>query len=227
VAKELTQPEQRRPRTFYDQHDRTWETVIDIRTGHAAGPWEPKFQAPWYPEAKYIRHDPSDDRRILIDYDRNVRDAKRAMDDYDDLRMKVAMDQYGSAFTSKLGETHEDDPPELKKLVGGPPFPVAFPEAALEGNRWVLGFSTTIPKWAYAFVAAQNKVERKYLDADEEVERAVDLDETHDPEATGGKRVKVKRKPTEYNAFVAQHKGLPLAEIGRLWREQKQAASAA
>jgi hypothetical protein len=220
VAKELSQPEQRSYRSFYDQHDRQWGAPVDKRTGHSVGPWEPKFQAPWLPEAKYIKHVPTDDRLIRIDYESNILDLKRAMDAYDDLRLKTAMDQYGSAFTSKLGQTAEEDPPELKRLVGKPPFPAAFPEAAKEGNRWVLGFESRIPKWAYP-----------YLDADEEVEKAVDLDERFDPEATGGKRKPVSsgRGKSKYTAFVkdaiATGQARNIKEAAQLWNKEVAASA--
>ena len=229
MPKELSQPERRRYRTFTDQHGRLWGTAIEVSSGHSCGPWEAKFEAPWLPDAKYLRHHSTDDRLVLIDYDRNVRDAKEAMDAYDDLRLKVAMDQYGSAFTSKLGKTHDEDPPELKQLVGAPPFPVAWSEAAQEGNKWVLGFSNIIPKWAYPLLKQEDAPARKYLDADEEVEKAVDLDEAFDPEAKGGKREPVaSRGQQDYRAFVAEQTkaGKGLKEIGALWKERKTAVAA-
>jgi hypothetical protein len=236
VAKELSQPERRKYRTFHDQHGRLWGSTIDITNGHSCGPWEAKFEAPWLPDFKYIHHHPTDDRLIVIDYDRNVLDAKDAMDAYDDVRLKTAMNQYGSAFTSKLGKTYDEDPPELKQLVGGPPFPVAWSEAAQEGNKWVLGFTNVIPSWAYPLLAQEALTPRKYLDADEEaalaevaaVEEAVDLDEAHDPEATGGKRVPVRTTAqAEYTGFVKEmvRLGKNLKEIGALWRERKTEAS--
>lgn len=228
MPKELSQPETRLYRTFRDPHDRIWGSAVDKRTGHSVGPWEPQFEAPWYPEAKYIKHNPSDDRLILIDYDRNISDLKEAQDAYDDLRLKVAMNQYGSAFPSKLGKTHEEDPPELKALVGQPPFPSAFPEAAKEGNKWVLGLTNVVPAWAYVYLHAQEAPKRKYLDADEEVEKAVDLDEQFDPDAKGGKREPVGRGQSAYTAFVSEmsKQGKNLREIAQSWRERKEAVNA-
>lgn len=229
MSKELSQPETRAYRTYRDQHDREWGAPIDKRTGHAVGPWEPKFVAPWYPEAKYVKHHPRDDRLVQIDYDSNIHDLKEAHNAYDDLRLKAAMNMYGSAFPTKLGKTAEEDPPELREIVGLPPRPLAFPEAAKEGNRWVLGFTNTIPTWAYALVAAEEPHQRKYLDADEELETRLDIEEEHDPEAKGGKRVQV-RGPgkSAYTDFVKEQSALGknLKEISQMWRERKLAAAA-
>ena len=232
MAKELEQPAQRRPKSYFDRHDRKWTTVIDIRTGHSCGPWEPQFTAPVYPEMKYIRHDLKDDRYIIIDYDRWIRDARDAADGYDDFRQKTAIDQYGSAFTSKLGVTPDEDLPELRRLVGEPPKPVEFPEACKAGNKWALGLTNVIPTWAYALLPRATAPVRKYLDADEEVvEKAVTLDEQFDPKATGGKRVPVPRKSgqSEYTAFMGEQRraGKSLKEISQLWKEYKGAAVAA
>lgn len=225
----MTQPERRSYNVFVDQHGREWGTVIDIKTHHSCGPWEPRFSAPWLPDFKYIRHVKGSFRDILIDYDRNITDARDAMDAYDDMRLKTAMNLYGNAFTERLGQTHADDPPDLQKLTGKPPFPIAYPEAAKEGNKWVLGFSNVIPKWAYALLAVTQEPERKYADAeDEEVERAVDLDEQFDPEATGGKREPVKTGLNAYEAFYREQKafGKNQREIQTLWRERKNTVAA-
>lgn len=229
AAKELEQPEQRRYATFQDEHGRTWGTDIDIRTGHSCGQWEPRFQAPWIPEAKYIRHDLKNSHRIIIDYDKNIRDLKDAHSEFDDLRFRAAQQEWGSAAGSKMGKTYEEDAPELTRMVGKPPRPVQFPEAAKEGNKWVLGFSNLIPTWAYPLLEAETRVEKKYLDAEEEdLEKRLDLEEKHDPKATGGKKQPVgARGHSEYTAFVKAHKGKPLTEISKLWKAHKAAAAAA
>lgn len=224
---ELSQPERRAYNVFVDQHGREWGTAIDTKTQHSCGPWEPQFTAPWYPEHKYIRHVPKSYRNILIDYDKNIADLKDAHDAYDDLRLKTAMNQYGNAFTDRLGASHYEDPPELQKLTGKPPFPIAYPEAAKEGNKWVLGQSNVIPRWAYALLAVTQEQTRKYLDAeDEAVEKAVDLDEQFDPEAKGGKREPVVKGVQAYESFMAEQKanGKSHREAQDLWRSRKVAA---
>lgn len=221
---EQSQPERRSYNVFVDQHGREWGTPIDTKSGHSCGPWEPRFTAPWLPEFKYIKHVPKSFRNIYIDYAKNITDLKEAHDAFDELRLKTAMNQYGNAFTERLGQSHEEDPPELQKLTGKPPFPLAYPEAAKEGNKWVLGFSNVIPKWAYALLAVSQEPERKYLDADdEEVEKAVDLDEQFDPEATGGKREPVRKGVEAYEAFYKEQRALGKShkEAQSLWRERK------
>ncbi len=229
MAKELDQPGQRSYSIFVDQHGREWGTVIDIRTGHSAGQWEPKFEAPWYPEYKYIRHVGKNSRHIFLDYDQNIADLRDAHDEYDELRLKTAMDQYGNAFTQRLGKTHDEDPPELKRLTGKPPFPIAWAEAAKEGNRWVLGFSNLIPKWAYPLLHAANEPERKYLDAeDEDLEKRLDLEEAFDPEATGGKKEPVSNAGLQaFETFMAEQKaaGKSHKEAQAAWRERKAAVA--
>jgi len=228
VAQEQSQPERRSYNVFVDQHGREWGTTIDKTTGHSCGPWEAQFQAPWYPDlnTKTLRHIPKSFRNIEIRYDIIIADLKDAWDAYDERRLKMAMDQYGNAFTERLGKTHEDDPPELQKLTGKPPFPLAWPEAAQEGNKWVLGFSNVIPPWAYPLLHAAKTPERRYLDAEEAVEKAVDLDEQFDPEAKGGKREPVRSGVAAYEAFVAEQKanGRTHKEALNLWRERKAAA---
>lgn len=191
MAKELEQPQQRRPAVFADQHGRDWRTIIDIRTGHAAAPFEPDFTAPWYPDTIYVEHDPADARKVRIAYGKILSHFRDAHDAYEDLRFRVAEEMWGSAFITKMGETYEDDDPQLRKKIGSPPSEIAYPEAALEGNRWVLGFTDKVPPFFVPILEKQRRTlgGRKYLDADE----AATLDETFDPDASGGKKAKVGR----------------------------------
>lgn len=193
MAKEISQAEQRRFQVFADQHNRDWGAPIDIRTGHAVGPFSPRFKAPWYPDSQFIRHDPNDQRKIIIDYYAIVTERDDAMGEYEMNRLRAAQSLYGAAFTSMLGKTPYDDPPELVNKVGAPPMSRHFPAAAQEGNQWILGFSEKVPKWAQEILdrEAAKRNARLYLDADD----AVDIDEQFDPDATGGKTEPVgKRK---------------------------------
>lgn len=227
MAKELSQPERRGYSLFYDQHNREWGAPIELATGHACGPWEARFKAPWLPEDKYIRHQ-GRTNKIVIDYTKNVADLKDAHNEFDELRFRAAQQEWGTAAMSKMGRTYEEDAPELRRMVGKPPRPIEFPEACLEGNQWVLGFSNTVPKWAYPLLEVEQKVERKYLDADEEdLEKRLDLEEQFDPKATGGKKQPVKKGLTPYQEFVKANPKKSMKEISVLWKEQKAAVATA
>jgi hypothetical protein len=193
MAKELEQPQYLRYATKSDQHGRDWGGVIDIRTGTSVGPLDPKFTAPWYPDHAWIRHDPKDGRKIRIDYDGMLAQLREAHREYEDRRFRTAQNMYSAAFHTMMGDSYDNDPPEMQRKVGPPPTAVAFPEAAAEGNKWVLGFTDSVPKWAQAILDRERakRSGKKYLDADD----AADLDEQFDPVAVGGKVEKVGSTP--------------------------------
>lgn len=117
-------------------------------------------------------------------------------------------------------------PAELMKIAGSGPrrIPRAFIEAAAGGNRWALGLTEKIPAKAEALLAelkplALRKQHRNIIGFDpladdetddeltpaaaklhdpmaDELENLLDLEEQHDPKATGGQKVKPPEKRT-------------------------------
>ena len=116
---------------------------------------------------------------------------------------------------------------DLESVVGPPPFPPRLLiEAAAAGNKWALGLSEAIPPKAEQAIkeAMEHMTTRRRADvpdvdpfaeegedetplptwgapdpfaADPDLEARLDLEEQHDPEATGGKKLpkRVKKQP--------------------------------
>lgn len=115
------------------------------------GPLNPMgWEAPWIPEDKYIVESVGrvtssggfitrqglQEQRFRIDYEKMRIDYKAQMDVYYEKAVQEASDKnmplpdYGSVI-----------PYKLRVIIGRPPKSPKIPEAALAGDRWLLGFS--------------------------------------------------------------------------------------
>jgi hypothetical protein len=95
--------------------------------------------APWVPENQYMQMSMGtlQTNRFRIMYERMITDYRQAMDDFyqraaaEALQANLPIPEYGEALGWKL-----------RAIVGMPPRSPRIPEAALAGDRWLLGFST-------------------------------------------------------------------------------------
>jgi hypothetical protein len=97
---------------------------------------------------------------------------------------------YGDAMASAI----EHPSPALLAEVGPKPFPVEPVLACKQGNKWALGLSDDDTRGVGQYLAKfVEDTEPDFTDAD----RWGDLEDEMDPDATGGKKVKVKTKATK------------------------------
>lgn len=170
--------DQRRKRSYAiytDQHGRTWGAVIENKTGDPAGPLEPQFSAPLRPLDKYITIN-SNRRQVVIRYADIIRDIVTANEEWDTQLRSYARKSYGT----KAPEAIANPPADLLDMVGPKPREMREPwEAAMQGNKWILGLSTAKPTWAKAYFPEevvkpkntfQMETTNRYPDADEAVE---------------------------------------------------------
>jgi len=158
---------------YTDQHDRPWGAIIENKTGDPCGPLEPQgWHAPILPLDKFVTIN-SRQRKLFIRYEDIILDIEDANRDWEESLREHARKMYGMQATAMIA----NPTPELLDLVG--PRPKArreIWEAAMQGNKWVLGQAKNKPAWAEEFLptislqqkARKVEITRKYPDADEE-----------------------------------------------------------
>jgi len=159
---------------YTDQHGRAWGAIIENKTGDPCGPLEPQFHAPVLPLDKFVTIN-SRQRKLTIRYADIILDKEDA-----DTAWEASLREYArKLYDDKAPGAIEHPTPALIDLVGPKPKGRReIWEAAMQGNKWILGFDAKKPAWAEEFfpTAAQEqkrrevKVTRTYPDADEEPE---------------------------------------------------------
>ena len=123
-------------RIFTDQHGRVWGADIENATQAPCGPISAKFKSPLRIASKYVKLADALRGVLHIDYDHWLTDLDEAHRNYlsEVVRQKRRMSP---------AQPHliKDDNPDLLLVVGEPPPPIEQVQAALSGNRWVLGIS--------------------------------------------------------------------------------------
>lgn len=198
MPNEMMQHERRTEITAPDQHGRLWATCIDLTDKYkgACGPVIPQFKAPWVPEAKYIRCD-GRTMKVTLDYDRAIADCQEAEVRWEERLHTLAVQMFGT----KAAQAIEERDKVLFKEVGPKPASSLLPKAAKAGNPWLLGVpGYAMPEWAAPlFVKRLTPQEEElanlaYAAPDvSDVDKYEDYSDAHDPDATGGKRVKVRQ----------------------------------
>lgn len=173
AGQDRSQATKRRYRFYLDQHKRKWGSAVENKTGEPCGPFEKQgWTAPLQPEPKYMTVDPVENT-LYIDYEQWVRDIDEAHA-YWHARLREAAGQiYGQGA---VGEAIKNPQPELLDRVGPQPNQRKEPvEAAMLGNKWVLGLTDLKPAWAYEFFPDEEEAEpeeviitNKYPDVGEE-----------------------------------------------------------
>jgi hypothetical protein len=187
-----------------DQHGREWHAIFDT-----AARWVvtmmPRFAAPWLPDPKYIAAITtrggvgSMPDAIAIDYRAWLEDNHRAWDKYFDNLLKIGGKMPGvdamTAYTHAKDGAWEKIPSGLLAELGQTPEPDDYAKAAMADNKWVLGLTAAIPAWAAPLVALKEAQQREASRGvkDGDLDKYRDEEEDFDPDAVGGKVVKVKR----------------------------------
>lgn len=147
-----SQARQRSLAIFYDQHKdgdrfpngRPWWCYVERPADGAAMPMpvgelQPHgWDAPWYPESKYVAMAVGrlSDNHFRLDYQRMITDYTAELRAYYAKAVREAAAQnfkapvYGGAVEYRL-----------RMIVGEAPKSPKVPEAALAGDRWLLGFT--------------------------------------------------------------------------------------
>ncbi len=145
-----TDQSRRRAYAIYtDQHGRPWGASIENKTGDPCGPMEPQFRAPLRPNDKYLTVN-SRMRQIVIRYADMILDIEEANAEWDRELRDFARMNYGD----KAHEAILNPPPALLDLVGPKPNGIGAREpweAAMQGNKWILGLADAKPQWAEEF----------------------------------------------------------------------------
>jgi|SRR5215467_3237817 len=96
------------------------------------------WDAPWTPDATYMQMSIGtlQTNKFRITYERMIADYRWAMEEF---YQRAA--QEAAAFDLKIPEFGEALGWKLRAIVGKPPRSPRIPEAAMAGDRWLLGFS--------------------------------------------------------------------------------------
>lgn len=158
---------------YTDQHGRQWGAIIENKTGDPCGPLEPQFHAPVRVLDKFITVN-SRQRKLQIRYADIILDIQQANMAWEESLREYARKLYGMDAARMI----QNPTPELLDMVG--PRPIGQKEiweAAMQGNKWILGFSSAKPAWAEEFFPDKPAVQqaqelvlsgKTYPDADEE-----------------------------------------------------------
>lgn len=158
---------------YTDQHGRAWGANIENRTGDPCGPLEPQFAAPIQALDKFITVN-SRQRKLHIRYADIILDIQQANRDWEESLREYARKMYGMDAAKMI----QSPSPELLDVVGPRPHgQKEIWEAAMQGNKWILGFSSAKPAWAEEFFPDKPAVQeaqklvltgRTYADAEDE-----------------------------------------------------------
>lgn len=167
MAQDKGQHTKRRGRKLPDQHGRMWEFQEDKACGAPVGPinargWKDRLRTP----QKYKVYD-EQNSQIRINWAQWETDLKAAHQAWGDVLRRTAISMYGQGASEAI----KYPPPELLETVGEKPQPIELILAARRGNKFVLGLSDEMPKWAEPFFAPKvDPFAMTFPDADQEFE---------------------------------------------------------
>jgi hypothetical protein len=165
----------RRYAEFTDQHGRLFGAEVEGETGHPCGPVKCLHRTPagnlppWLPESKYLVFDSVKQGVVTIDYPQAIADRQASVDRWEAEKNRLAL----LIAPSRVIEEVEAPSAALLSIIGARPPGPEIVEAASQGNKWALGLTDAMPKWAEPFMAIQGPVKAKpavrlYPDADED-----------------------------------------------------------
>lgn len=125
MAKAKDQADGRRNGVVRDQHEREYFVVIEKATGDPCCAFQPKYEAPLYPEMGYCRVRKDEPNRFDIQYEAWIQDLRAA---HQERRREEARFRAQRVTDDVIAE-----------MLGPPPRPAAPVIAAKQGNRYVLG----------------------------------------------------------------------------------------
>lgn len=202
-AKVLSQSERRRAWRARDEFGRLWESTIDIISQGTCAPINPKgWNDPLNTPQKYLVKaltvDPDTGQlgiRIIPALELWASDLEQSHKEYDQRLYNDALTLFGEGGP----KAYEDRIPALTNYTGLAPQAMEPVLAALAGYEWALGLSDKDPKNIGRFFpkkeTARERFERELRERDE-TDELLDIEEAADPEATGGKRERVRKART-------------------------------
>ena len=194
MAKEMSQTDRREYAVFPDDFGRLWETTIDIV---AKGPcaainpkgWNDPLNTPQQYLVQALGKDQYGQRCLKLKEQLIVwRDfLKKKAHEYDQTLYNDAMMLFGAEGP----KAYEERSPALLNYTGEGPQAWEPVEAAIQGNSAALGKKPleSDPRVAKYFVKKQ-ATSLSFSDED-----LMDLEEQHDPDALGGKKIPKTKKP--------------------------------
>jgi hypothetical protein len=233
-------------RIYRDQHNRQYDVTVDTRD--PALTWVaipiPRYKVPdkrMYPPANFLKPVLQEMGRMRVDYDAWLALTIENEDAFNTELLKICQAQNPNDAL----RLYENPTKEILRLAGPRPMPSELVRAMRAGNAWALGMkpANEVPPWVNTSIkewikkgTPRNAVVVKDDDARfliEDAEQYADYEEQHDPNATGGKRQKVRKSPTTpmavaYQHFVKKHtaEGKNLKEISVLWKVEKEQLAA-
>lgn len=186
------QPATRRPGFLTDQHGRKWFANIDRKSGCPVGVIQPhEWTAPWYPPQGVLKTNAEDPTKLRIDYEGLLSALMDDIEKWESLYRKTALQQ---------GWDPEDKNKErnVLEIIGPRPKAVEPIVACMKGDKWTLGLTDRVNPKVEPHIRKRVARIPRLLDTldvtvdEDEMEDLLDIEEEHDPEAVGGKRVKVK-----------------------------------
>ena len=202
-AKVLSQSERRRAWRAKDEYGRIWESTIDIISQGTCAPINPKgWNDPLGTPQKYLvkalTNDPDTGQlgiRIIPALEQWAADLERAHEEYQQRLYNDALTLFGEGGP----KAYEDRIPALINYTGVAPQALEPVLAALAGDQWALGLSEKDPNNIQRFFPKKETAREKFLRElknRDELDERLDIEEAADPEATGGKREKVRKTKT-------------------------------
>lgn len=150
---------------WYDQHDRLWVGQREKRSGHPTGVLSLQQKtplgnrAPWEPDQTKMTVDPNDPTAINIDYDAILTERLQAREDWNALGIdRAAANSWDIPEKDQYGYFLFED--RIVKLIGERPKSWVPVKAAMDGNRWILGFTDTVDNRIAPFVERKTRREQ-------------------------------------------------------------------
>lgn len=136
VGVSTSQPQYRRSYNVLDDWGRRWLVTVETKTGELVGIAEPAgWEDPISTPPSYMKLDPRDPNRLLIDYAQWAQDLERAQAIWKERMEETGFDRFGEKY-----DPDEPPTPYLLRLVGPKPKPdPSVPLAALDGDPEALG----------------------------------------------------------------------------------------
>ena len=143
MARELDQAARRAHITMTDQFGRRWNSTQDIIARGTCAPINPNFVDPLNTPQKYLKADVTT-LSLYVDLEAWTNDLEYAHKTYE----QKLMDDSLMLFGENGMRMYTERAPALLRYTGEPPQPLEPVKAAMQGNKFCLGLTDAMPKWA-------------------------------------------------------------------------------
>lgn len=150
---------------WYDQHDREWVGMVEKRSGHPTGNLSLQQKTPsgnrtpWEPDQAYLTLDPNDPTAINIDYGTMLADRLEARETWNKAGVDAASGRSWDIPESKDEYGYFPFEERVIAIIGKAPRSWVPVKAAMDGNKWILGFTDTVDERIAPFVAKATKTQ--------------------------------------------------------------------